>query len=85
MPQTKIHSKNLQRATTPKIIGIELWFLYAALFCNVINLCVKFEVGMIYLYVKFEVTSLHTFEVMPLTKNPKLKFIKGSHSKIVGI
>ena len=57
MPQTKIHSKNLQKAITPKIDGIELWFLHTALVLNVI-----------YLYVKFEVTSFYTLEVMPWTK-----------------
>ena len=50
-------SLHLQRAITPKIAGIELWFLYDAHFCNVIYLCVKFE-G----------TSFYTLEVMPWTK-----------------
>ena len=98
-------------AITLKIDGIELWFLYTALFCNVIHLCVKFEVtsfytlevmhrtkihstnfkraitrnkngkglkflytalllNVIYLWLKFEVTSFHTLEVMPHTKIP---------------
>ena len=39
------------------IVGKEIWFLYAAHFCNVI-----------YLSEKFEVTSFYTFEVMPRTK-----------------
>ena len=57
MPRTKIHSKNLQRAITPKSVGIELWFLYTALLHNVTYLCMKFEV-----------TSFNTFEVMPRTR-----------------
>ena len=57
MPRTKIQSENLQRAITPKVVGIELCFLYTALFHNVTYLCMKFEV-----------TSLHTFEVMPQTR-----------------
>ena len=40
MPQTKIHSKSLQRAITPKLDGIELWFLYTALVLIVIDPCV---------------------------------------------
>ena len=44
MPWTKIHSKNLQRAITPKIVGPELWFSYIALLLNVIYLCMNFEV-----------------------------------------
>ena len=47
-----------------------LWFLYAALFYSVIYLCVKFEI-----------TSFYTLEVMPETKNPTLKFTKGKNSK----
>ena len=42
---------------TLKIVGIELWFLYTALFHNVTYLCTKFEV-----------TSFNTFEVMPRTR-----------------
>ena len=56
MPQTKIQLK-FTRAITPKIDGIELWFLYIALVLNVIYLCVKIEV-----------TSFYTLEVMPWTK-----------------
>ena len=58
MPQTK-KSKviNLQRAITPKTVGIELWFLYTALLHNVTYMCMKFEV-----------TSLNTFEVMLQTR-----------------
>ena len=54
MNRTKIQSKNLQRAITPKIDGTELWFLYTALVLNVIYLCVKFEI-----------ISFYTLEVMP--------------------
>ena len=54
MPKTKIQSENLQRAITPKIAGIELWFLFTALLYNVTYLCMKFEVN-----------SFNTFEVMP--------------------
>ena len=54
MPGTKIQSKKLQRAITPKIVGIELWFLYTALLHIVTYICMKFEV-----------TSSNTFEVMP--------------------
>ena len=57
MPQTKFKSQNLHRAITPEIDGKELWFLYTALVLNVIFLCVKFEV-----------TSFYTLEVMPQTK-----------------
>ena len=32
MPWTKIQSKDLQREITPKMAGIELLFLYSALF-----------------------------------------------------
>ena len=45
MPQTKIQSQNLQRAITPKINGIQLWFLNIALLRNVTYLCMKFEVA----------------------------------------
>ena len=57
MPLTKIQSLNLQRAITPKIVGVELWFLYTALLHNVTYLCIKFEV-----------TSFSTLEVMPQTR-----------------
>ena len=57
MPQTKIPKQKLQRAITPKIAGIQLWFLYIALVLNVIYLCVKFEV-----------TSFYTLEVIARTK-----------------
>ena len=57
MPQTKIHSKNLQRAITRELNEIELWVLHTALLLHVI-----------YLYVKSEVTSFFTLEVMPRTK-----------------
>ena len=57
MPRTKTLSKKLQRAITPNTAGIELLFLYTALVLNVIYLCVKFEV-----------TSFYTVEVMPRTK-----------------
>ena len=53
MHQTKIQSRNLQRAITPKIVGIQLWFLYTALLHNVTYLCI---------------TSFYTFEVMPQTR-----------------
>ena len=43
--------------TTPKIVELELWFLYTALLLNVTYLCVKFEV-----------TSFKTFEVMLRTR-----------------
>ena len=57
MPQTIIQSENLQRAITPKMDGIELWFLYTALVPNMIYQCVKLEV-----------TSFYTLKVMPPTK-----------------
>ena len=57
MPRTKLQSEHLQRAMTQKIDGIELWFLYIAFVLNVIYLCVKFEV-----------TSFYTLEVMARTK-----------------
>ena len=37
--------------------------------------------NVIYRYVKYEVTSFYTLEVMPPDKNPKLKFTKGNNSK----
>ena len=48
---------SLQRAITPKVDGIEIWFLYTALVLNVIYLCVKFEV------IRF-----YNLKVMPRTK-----------------
>ena len=51
------------------MVGIELWFLYTALPLNVV-----------YLYVKFEVTSFCTLEVMPQTK-----IQRAITPKIVGI
>ena len=64
MPRSKTHGKNLQRAKTPKTDGIELWFSHTALFFNVI-----------YLYVKFEITSFYTLEVMP--QKSEVKIYKG--------
>ena len=66
-PRTKIHSKNLQRAMTPKIDGIVLWVLHTVLVLNVIYLCVKFKV-----------TSFYTSEVMSQTKIQS-KFTKGNN------
>ena len=57
MPQTKIHSLNLQRAITPKIVGTKLWFLDTALLHNVTYLCMKFAF-----------ISFNTFEVCPWTR-----------------
>ena len=57
MPQTKIHSKNLQRAIIQQLNKIELWLLHTALLLNVI-----------YLWVKFVDTSFYTSEVIPQTK-----------------
>ena len=57
-----------------KVDGKELWFLYSALFCNVINVCVKFEV-----------TSFYTSEVMPRTKIHSKNFkmvITGNRNEI---
>ena len=65
MPRTKIQSKNLQGEITPRIAGIELWFLYTAFLLNEI-----------YLWVKSEVTSFYTLEVRPQTKINK-KIYKG--------
>ena len=65
MPRTKIRSKNLQREIIEKIAEIELWFLFTAFFLNEI-----------YLWVKSEVTSFYTLEVMPQTKIRK-KIYKG--------
>ena len=62
MPRTKIQIKNLQRAITPKIVGIELWFLYTAFLHNVT-----------YLSMKFEVTSFNTFEIIPQTTFPDVR------------
>ena len=49
----------------------ELWFLYTALLLNVIYLCLKFEV-----------TSFYAFEVMPRTKIHSKNFTKGNNSII---
>ena len=57
MPQTKIHNKDLQKAIIQKNNEKELWFFDTALLLNVI-----------YLYVKFEVTSFYTLEVMLQTE-----------------
>ena len=57
MPRTKKQIENFQRAMTPKKVGIELWFLYTALLHSVT-----------YPFMKFEVTSFNTFEVMPRTR-----------------
>ena len=57
VPKLGEKSLHLQRAITLKIVGIELWFLYTALFYNVIYLCVKFKVN-----------SFYTLEIMPRTK-----------------
>ena len=43
-PRQKSKVKNLQRAITPKIVEIKLWFLYTVLLHNVTCLCMKFEV-----------------------------------------
>ena len=45
------------KAITPKIAGIELWFLYTALLLNVI-----------YLSINSKVNTFYTLEVMPRTK-----------------
>ena len=42
--RTKIPEKNVQRAITPKIPKIELWFLYNACLLNEIYPLVKFAV-----------------------------------------
>ena len=52
-PGQKSKVKIYKGQITPKIVGIELWFLYTALLHNVT-----------YLYMKFKVTSFNTFEVM---------------------
>ena len=57
VPKLREKSLHLERALTSKIVGIKLWFLYVAHFCNVINLCLKFLV-----------TSFFTLEVMSQTK-----------------
>ena len=42
---------------TPKILEMELWFVYTALFHNLTYLCMKFKI-----------TSFNTFEVTPKTR-----------------
>ena len=56
-PKQKSKVKIYKGQLTPKIVEIQLWFLYAALLHNVTYMCLKFEV-----------TSFNTFEVMPLTR-----------------
>ena len=74
IPKTKIHSKNLQRAITQKLNEIQLWFLHTALVLYVIYLCVKFEI-----------TSFYTLEVMPETKIQSYNLQRAITPKIVGI
>jgi len=54
---SKFKYENQQRAFTPKVLCLELWFLCTALLLN-----------KIYLPMKFQVSSLNTFWVMLLTK-----------------
>jgi len=53
----KFKNENEQRATTPKVYQLELWFLCTALLLNEI-----------YLPIKFHVDALHSFKVMLRTK-----------------
>jgi len=59
MLRTKYKNENEQRAITPKLWCLELWFLCTALFLNEIYLPV---------YLKFHVDVLHNFKVMLRTK-----------------
>ena len=65
MLQTKIQSKNVQRAITPKILKTEHWILCTACFLDEFYLCVKFQVP-----------SLHTFGDMLRTKIPEKKNVQ---------
>ena len=65
MANTINQSSNSQRAMTPKIARIELWFFYTALLLNVIYLCVKSEV-----------TSFYTLKLCPGQKSI-VKIYKG--------
>ena len=55
--EIELNLKKIIRAITKYLNEKEIWFLHTALLLNVI-----------YLYVKFEVTSFYTLEVMPQTK-----------------
>ena len=57
MLRTKFKNENKQRAITPKVWWLELWFLSTALFLNEI-----------YLAMKFHVNALPSFKVMLRTK-----------------
>jgi len=57
MLRTKFKNKNKQRAITPKVRCLELWFLCTALLINET-----------YLPTKFHVDALHSFKVMLRTK-----------------
>ena len=57
MLQTKFKNKNEQRAITPKVWCLELWFICTALLLNEI-----------YLPMKFYVDAMHSFKIMLRTK-----------------
>jgi len=57
MLRTKFKNENEQRAITPKVWGLELWFLCTALILNET-----------YLPLTFHVNALHSFQVMLRTK-----------------
>jgi len=65
MLRAKFKNENEQRAITPKVWCLELWFLCTALLLNEI-----------YLPMKFHVDALHSFKVMLWTK-----FKMGNNSK----
>jgi len=57
MLRTKFKHENEQRAITPKVWSLALWFLCTAILLNEI-----------YLHMKFHVNALHCFKVILLTK-----------------
>jgi len=57
MLRPKFKNENEQRAITPKVKCLELWFL-----------CIVLPLNKIYLPMKFHVDALHNFKVMLRTK-----------------
>jgi len=70
MLQTKFKNENEQRAITPKVWCLELWFLCTALLLNEI-----------YLPMKYQVCSLNTFLSYAPDKIQDWKWTKGNNSK----
>ena len=72
MARTKIKCEKLQRAITPEICKQKLWFMCTALLLNEIYLPMKFQVG-----------TSHSFRDMARTKIKYEKITKGNNSEIM--